>query len=276
MGIGVVSEAQASHLRALLQQADLDVIGHLSGASNATLACSLRDPASDEDVACVYKPRRGERPLWDFATGSLGYREVASGLLDEILGWNLLPVTIWREEGPLGPGMCQLWIEDDPGQPAVDVVAPSDLQPGWLVVLEATTYDGHEVVLAHEDSLDLRRLALFDVVANNADRKGGHVLRDPHGQIKGIDHGLTFHGEPKMRTVLWGWAGEPIDDPLLVDLERLRSSLTGSHGARGTLEDLLTSSELSALIDRIDRLLDDARFPQPEARDHPALPWPVM
>ena len=271
-----MSNAGDVRIRSLLEVAELDVIGHLSGSSNATLACSIRDPETDSQVMCVYKPRRGERPLWDFATGSLGHREVATAQLDELLGWDLVPPTVWRETGPLGPGMCQWWIDDDTSRPAVEVVAPRELTPGWLIVLEAQTYDGQDVVLAHEDSKALRRMCLFDLVTNNADRKGGHVLRDPEGLVVGIDHGLTFHVEPKVRTVLWGWAGMEIDQDLLVDLERLGRALSDSDAQVARLRQLLNPAEVLALADRVSVLIHDGTYPVPEASDHPALPWPPM
>lgn len=271
-----MSDAEDIRTRSLLEVAELDVIGHLSGASNATLACTVRDKETDSQIPCVYKPRRGERPLWDFATGSLGHREVATAVLDEILGWNLLPLTVWREDGPLGPGMCQRWIDDDTAHPAVAVVAPDELSPGWLVVLEARTYDGQQVVLAHEDSRELRRMCVLDLVANNADRKGGHVLRGPGGRVLGIDHGLTFHVQHKLRTVLWGWSGLDIDDDLLVDLDRLRLALLGSDQRVARVRSLLTPAEAAALVERTCSLLETGTFPAPEASEDPSLPWPPM
>jgi len=172
--------------------------------------------------------------------------------------------------------MCQLWIDDDTSRPAVEVVAPSELTLGWLIVLEAQTYDGQDVVLAHEDSKTLRRMCLFDLVTNNADRKGGHVLRDPEGLVVGIDHGLTFHVEPKVRTVLWGWAGMEIDQDLLVDLERLGRALSDSDAQVARLRQLLNPAEVLALADRVSVLIHDGTYPVPEASDHPALPWPPM
>lgn len=271
-----MSDVDRDRIRDLLTHGDLSIVGHLSGASNATLACAIHDQDQGRDLSCVYKPRRGERPLWDFATGSLGHREVASSVLDEFLGWNLVPITVWRVDGPLGAGMCQIWIDDDPDQPAVDVVSPDRLPPGWLVVLEARTYDGQDVVLAHEDSDILKRMCVFDLVANNADRKGGHVLRDPSGRLVGIDHGLTFHAEPKLRTVLWGWAGSAIDENVLDDLCGLRHGLESDDDRLSILTDLLSPLERIELLSRVTTLLDRGRFPTPESGDHPALPWPPM
>ena len=259
----------------LLSFGELAIEGHLSGASNATLLCWIAHPEGAGRTRCVYKPRRGERPLWDFPTGTLGRREVATHLLTDLIGWAATPVTVWRDEGPLGPGMCQAWIDDDPTCPAVDVVMPSDVPAGWRIVLEAQTYDGRDVVLAHEDSLDLKRLAVLDIIANNADRKGGHVLRLPSGNPQGIDHGLTFHTEPKLRTVLWGWAGEDLDPPLLDDVTRLAEVVTEGSVECRRLLDYLSADEYQAFVHRVAALAGSGVFPDPDP-EYPALPWPPM
>lgn len=274
------TEGDPQGLANLLAQADLTVEGQLSGASNATLLCWVDDrrnddPLSDEPIRCVYKPKRGERPLWDFPTGTLGRREVATYLLAESIGWGSIPVTVWREDGPFGPGMCQAWIDADSARPAVDVVTPSEVPEGWRVVLEAQTYDGQDVVLAHEDSEELQRIAVLDIITNNADRKGGHVLRSPLGNPQGIDHGLAFHVEPKLRTVLWGWAREPLDPAILRDLEALMSILEDRPQHSTEFGHYISKSEYSALLGRITHLLDTGKFPDP-GPEHPALPWPPM
>jgi uncharacterized repeat protein (TIGR03843 family) len=263
----------------VLKHGVLQIEGQLSGASNATLRCSASLDGLPIPVTCVYKPVRGERPLWDFPSGTLGRREVAAGIIDAGLGWQVTPTTVWRDDGPLGAGMCQVWIEDDLQRPAVDVVAPDDLPPGWRVVVDAQTYSGDPVLLVHEDSLALQRIALFDLVVNNADRKGGHVLRASDGGLVGIDHGLTFHAEPKLRTVLWGWAGEAIPTDLLSDLRRLRQLLpqlrsSGSSDVT-SLSGLLSRNEVLEMTERISRLLDEGCFPEP-SDELPALPWPPM
>ena len=256
-------------LRDVLTRGDLDIEGRLSGASNATLrAIAMLD---GREVVCVYKPQRGERPLWDFPTASLGLREVAAYRLSEALGWGLIPMTVWREEGPFGPGMCQMWVETDDDRGPVKVVETAPAT-GWLTVAEGEGYGGSLVRLVHEDADDLRRLALLDVVLNNADRKGGHALRDASGQLFGIDHGLTFHDEDKLRTVLWGWAGDPIgaeDDEHLCGLRDCWSQ------AEEDLGELLTTREIRATGERLDALIDLRCFPEPVGA-WPALPWPAM
>ena len=256
-------------LRDVLTRGDLDIEGRLSGASNATLrAIAILD---GREVVCVYKPQRGERPLWDFPTASLGLREVAAYRLSEALGWGLIPMTVWREEGPFGPGMCQMWVETDDDRAPVQVVETAPAT-GWLTVAEGEGYGGSLVRLVHEDADDLRRLALLDVVLNNADRKGGHALRDASGQLFGIDHGLTFHDEDKLRTVLWGWAGDRIGAE---DDEHLRGLRDRWSQAEEDLGELLTTREIRATGERLDALIDLRCFPEPVGA-WPALPWPAM
>ena len=152
----------------------------------------------------------GEQPLWDFPPRTLSRREKAAAVLDQVLGFNLVPTTAWRESGPAGPGTVQLWIE---GQIDLGVFPPESLPDGWVAVVDAETEDG-PVVVAHRTDLATQRMIVFDVLANNADRKGGHLLRDASG-LYGIDHGVTFHEDPKLRTVLWGLRREPVPAELL-------------------------------------------------------------
>ena len=253
----------------VLVHGDLEIEGRLSGASNATMrAVATLDGV---DVLCVYKPRRGERPLWDFPSGSLGEREVAAYRVSEALAWGLIPLTVWRDEGPYGPGMCQRWIDADDARAPVQVVEVDDPSPG-LTVAEGEGYGGSLVRLVHEDAPDLRRLSVLDVVVNNADRKGGHALRDTSGRLFGIDHGLTFHEEDKLRTVLWGWAGEPLAEADLADLEAVVSRW---EPLAEELQGLLAVREVRATRERMDALVLSAVHPEPVGA-WPALPWPAM
>ena len=227
----------------LLEQADLTVEGRLVAASNATFVGTVRD--GDAAVRCVYKPVRGERPLDDFPDGTLWRRERAAYLVSEATGWDIVPPTATRTDGPYGAGMAQLWI---------DVDEQADV---WRMVQEADPR--------------LRPIALFDAVTNNADRKGGHLLPVPGGHIHGVDHGICFAAEPKLRTVLWDWRGEPIAPDELAVLERLREALSGPLCVQ--LQLLLAPAELTALNARLDRLLRTARFPQPDPY-RMAVPWP--
>ena len=266
----------AREIRERLAHEDLAVDGQLVTASNATWRCSL-----GESLKCVYKPQQGERPLWDFPEGTLSGREVAAHLLDRMLGFDLVPPTIWREDGPAGPGMCQLWVIEDPMQPLVDVVSTDEIPPGWHHVLSAEDGSGRPVALVHADDQRLRHMALLDAVINNGDRKGGHVITDDTGRVWAIDHGVSLASEPKLRTVLWGWAGEPIDD---VDVDRLQRLLTiletdGSDtkdaACVAELAVYVSAQEMSALTSRVRALIDTGRYPFPN-EEWPAIPWPVF
>ncbi|HEX8933422.1 MAG TPA: SCO1664 family protein, partial [Pseudonocardiaceae bacterium] len=211
----------------LLHHGRIDVTGRIVDASNATLLCTVDcDGVSAE---CVYKPIRGERPLWDFPDGTLAGREVASWLLSEATGWSLVPPTVLRP-GPLGPGMVQLWVDTDHRHSLVDVVALNAVPKGWRIVLRAQDRYGAPALLVHADTEGMRRLAVLDVLLNNADRKGGHVLAGLDGGVYGVDHGICLHREDKLRTVLWGFLGEPLSVTALDTLRRMRSELNGSLG----------------------------------------------
>jgi hypothetical protein len=228
----------------MLRSATLEIVGRLTEASNVTLFCELRTEDSPEAPHCVYKPIRGERPLDDFPVGTLAYREVAAYELSEAMGWRIVPPTVLRD-GPLGPGMVQAWIEVDED---ADIVA---------------------MILTRDPRL--RRMALFDAIVNNADRKGGHVLPTDDGHLYGCDHGVCFAVEPKLRTVLWGWRGEPLTDEEVACLQTLRSSIDGELGRR--LAESLSAPEVAATARRIDRLLAACHMPLPDPH-RPAIPWP--
>lgn len=250
-----------------LPDGELELLGRITVASNATFLGAIGD------VQVVYKPVAGERPLWDFPDGTLANREAAAYLVSEVFGWDVVPTTFLRD-GPLGPGMVQLWQEPDASQDPVDVVPARAVPPdGWRAVFEGIDDDDQPLTLIHEDSAALRRMAVFDVVVNNADRKGGHVLPMPDGHRYGVDHGVTFHVEHKLRTVLWGWRGDPLDDVEIAGIDTVRSSLHGELGQR--LAPLLTEPELVALAKRCDRLLRHGVFPGPHGQ-MPAFPWPFF
>ncbi|MCM6761453.1 SCO1664 family protein [Rathayibacter sp. ZW T2_19] len=244
----------------------LELTGRITTASNATFLARIGG------TSVVYKPVSGEKPLWDFPDGDLAGREAAAYLASEALGWNVVPRT-WLRDGPLGPGMVQLWQDIDPEQDAVDLVPSAEVAEGWRHVLDGSDEEDRDVSLVHEDSAALRRMAVFDVVVNNADRKGGHVLAMPDGHRYGVDHGLTFHVEHKLRTVLWGWIGEPLTADELDALGRLRSAIDGPLGA--ALSELLLDEEIEVLGRRCDRLRSSGRFPAPRG-GMPAVPWPLF
>lgn len=254
----------------LLARGRIEVEGRLVEASNATLLCSVEHDGVAAE--CVYKPVRGERPLWDFPDGTLAGREVGSYLVAEALGWPLIPPTLLRD-GPFGPGMVQLWVDTEEGSDLVDLAEPVDVPDGWLAVLQAQDHRGEPVVLAHSDHPDLRRLAVLDVVINNADRKGGHVLHAPDGAVFGVDHGVSLNAENKLRTVLWGWIGEPLPEDVVDALSRFRALLEGDLAGR--LAEHITPKEVQALAKRTDDLLSAGVFPAPSG-DWPAIPWPAF
>lgn len=246
---------------------ELELVGRITVASNATFLATIGD------VQVVYKPVAGERPLWDFPDGTLANREVAAYLVSEAFGWDIVPLTFLRD-GPMGPGMVQVWQEPDAEQDPVDIVPAQAVPPeGWRAVFQGIDDDDQPLTLIHEDSPALRRMAVFDVVVNNADRKGGHILPTSHGHRYGVDHGVSFHDEHKLRTVLWGWRGETLTPDEVSGVERVRMHLDGDLGQR--LAQLLSDEELDALATRCDRLLRRATFPGPRG-DMPAFPWPFF
>ena len=232
----------------VLREGHVELVGRLVDASNATFVCRVTercpDPEPDVVVTAVYKPVRGERPLDDFPPGTLASREVAAFLASEAMGWSIVPPTVLRD-GPYGPGALQLWIEADP---QIDPLA---------------------LLRARDPAL--RRMAVFDAAVNNADRKVGHLLPVAGGHVFGVDHGICFAVEPKLRTVLWGWHGEPFTTDEMGVLERLRAEL--ENGLAAALDELLSRREIAAARQRVDDLLGVRRFPDP-IPGRPALPWP--
>lgn len=220
---------------------EIKISGRLVDASNATLFGSCTHDG--DELSVIYKPIAGERPLWDFADGNLASREYASYLLSELIGWNLIPVTVLRD-GPFGEGMVQQWIDIDED---VDLA-----------------------LFYRTDDARLRKLALFDAIINNTDRKIGHLLPTKDGRVLGCDHGVTFHEEDKLRTVLWQWANLPLTDSEKLEL----TQLLGHLNLRTTeILHLVTENEYQALIERVERLLSSGEFPAP-SEDWPAVPWP--
>jgi hypothetical protein len=219
----------------------LEVTGRLVDASNATLyaECTL----NDEKMAVIYKPIAGERPLWDFPDGNLAQREYAAFLISEFSGWKVVPPTVLRD-GPFGMGMVQQWIDIDE---SIDLA-----------------------LYYREDNENLRRMALFDAVVNNTDRKIGHLLPVIDGSLLGCDHGVTFHEENKLRTVIWQFAMRELTDEEIGSLSDLAERLQAEPG---NLLELITETEFTALITRINQLIESGKFPSP-SEDWPAVPWP--
>ncbi|MGH3630117.1 MAG: SCO1664 family protein [Sciscionella sp.] len=253
-----------------LRRGHIEVQGRMVDASNATLFCAITTDGVQAE--CVYKPVRGERPLWDFPDGTLAGREVAAYLTMAGAGTTLIPPTVLRE-GPFGSGMVQLWVDVDPERALVDVLAPAALPPQWRGVLRAEDEYGNPAVLAHADTSEVRMLAALDVVINNADRKGGHVLAGADGGTYGVDHGVCLHTENKLRTVLWGFLGEPLSEEAMAGLKILSEGIEGSLGEE--LCDHLTLTEVRSIRDRLRALLRRGRYPSPKDSLRP-IPWPAF
>ena len=229
---------------ALLEGGTIEVLGLLPRASNFTFLARVR--VDQDQMLAVYKPRSGEAPLWDFEEGTLAAREVAAYVVAEALGWPWVPPTVLRE-GPQGTGSVQRFVAFDPDQ--------------------------HYLTMRSERADEFRRIALFDLVANNADRKSGHCLLARDGRIFVVDHGVCFHVEPKLRTVIWDFVGEPIPESLLEDLRGLRPNLA-SGTFHDRLQTLLSPAEIDAIAQRVGDLLRSGRFPEPgPGRPYP---WPVV
>ena len=255
----------------ILERGELDIEGRLVDASN--LACVAVAHLDGAEVRCVYKPSAGERPLWDFPEATLSRREVAAYRVSAAAGWHLVPTTIWREDGPAGEGMCQRWIDVDTEVEVIDIVPRGRCPEGWKSVIDAEGSGGRPVTLVHADTPELRAMVAFDAIVNNADRKGGHVLIEHGGRTFGIDHGVTFNEDDKLRTVLWGWAGEPLDDDVRHALDRLNAAfLTDDVGG---LSDLLTRREVVRTQQRLRHLQRSGHYPVP-GDGWPSLPWPAF
>ncbi len=237
----------------VLRTGELTVVGRLVDASNATLYCTVSADTADfgtRSVGCVYKPVAGERPLWDFPDGTLAGREVVAFAVSEAFGWGVVPPTVYRD-GPFGEGMCQLWVEPDP---SVDLVELS----------------------REQENPALCRMAVFDAVINNSDRKIGHLLPTSDGHLYGCDHGISFAEEYKLRTVLWQWQGDPLPADVLAGLQQVRARLRdGDSEEAGEVARHLTRPERYALHRRVELLLEHGVHPYPPP-GRPAIPWPLI
>ncbi|REK85703.1 SCO1664 family protein [Streptomyces inhibens] len=261
---------------AFLGEGELTVRGRIQEASNAVLYCTVEQDG--RSASCVYKPVAGERPLWDFPDGTLAQREVAAYEISRACGWDLIPPTVLRD-GPYGTGMVQEWI--DPPESSDEVpallalVEDEEPGPGWKAVGLAQIGEGRTALLVHADHPRLRRLAVLDAVINNGDRKGGHLLPGADGQFFAIDHGVTFNAEDKLRTLLWGWAGEPLTEEALEVLRGLHAALADGEPLAARLAELITDTEIEALRARVAGLLRSGRHPEPSG-EWPAIPWPPV
>ncbi|MEU1129211.1 SCO1664 family protein [Streptomyces sp. NPDC005900] len=257
--------------RTLLTHGQLTVRGQIREASNAVLYCTVA--YEGEEAACVYKPVAGEQPLWDFPDGTLAQREVAAYEVSRATGWDLVPPTVLRD-GPYGEGMCQLWIDASGDEALLALVDGDEPGDGWKAVGRAQVDEERTALLVHADDARLRRLAVLDAVINNGDRKGGHLLA-AGGRLYGIDHGVTFNAEDRLRTLLWGWAGEPLTEEAVEVLRGLREALADGGALAERLAALLTKVEVEAVRERVRSLLESGRHPAPSG-EWPAIPWPPV
>lgn len=262
----------------VLSRGELTVRGRIGGASNAVLYCTAAHEGRSLD--CVYKPVAGERPLWDFPDGTLAQREAAAYEISRATGWDLVPPTVLRD-GPYGEGMVQLWIDEPAEEEGAErtqllaLVEAGEPGDGWKPVAFADVGEGRTALLVHADDARLRRLAVLDAVINNGDRKGGHLLTDADGRLWAIDHGVTFNADDKLRTLLWGWAGEELTAEAVAVLRSLAAELTGGRALAARLAELVTGAELDAVRKRTEALLGSGRHPLPSG-DWPAIPWPPV
>ncbi|MBI3158328.1 MAG: SCO1664 family protein [Chloroflexi bacterium] len=232
---------------AALQTGEFTVQGQFMWGSNHTFLADVA--CAGRALKAVYKPTLGERPLWDFPVESLAGREVAAYLVSEAGGWHMVPPTVFRADGPAGRGSLQLYVEHDP--------------------------ELHYFNFTPEQRARLMPVALFDAVVNNTDRKGGHVLVGPDERFWLIDHGICFHVQPKLRTVIWDFAGQAIPEDEIERLKALRTQLAGEASLRRDLEPHLSEAEVGATLARIDALLAARRFPRP-TNDRYSYPWPPV
>lgn len=241
------SDAQRETMREVLTRGDITLEGMVPWSSNYTYV--VRVKYGDVEYPGIYKPQCGERPLWDFEDGSLCKREVAAYELSAYLGFPNIPVTVLRTDGPQGLGMVQEFVEHKRRE--------------------------NFFTLRDRCREEMQKIAVFDALVNNTDRKGGHVLVDARGAVWAIDHGVTFHQDPKLRTVIWDFVDEPIPAPLMTRLEKLRNALRGGDAIRTQLESLLARSEVRALSTRLNELLRQRVYPSPP-EDWPHIPWPPV
>lgn len=238
----------------------LRVLGRVPDASNGTFFT-----LDEEGRAWVYKPVAGERPLWDFPPHTLSRREVAAYAISEELGLGIVPLTLWHD-GPAGEGAVQRWI-DGPRSDLVDLLRPEDLTELWLPIVAGVDQDERPVVLCHRDDERLRTMALFDALLNNSDRKAAHIIADGD-RIRGVDHGVSLHVDPKLRTVLWGYAGSPFTVGELAVIDEVVTW-------RRPLTEGLADEEWKALSERARGLREEGCFPGPSP-EWPSIPWPPI
>jgi uncharacterized repeat protein (TIGR03843 family) len=238
---------QDNNILTVLQDGQLTIRGEFVWGSNYTFLTQVE--LEGQTISAVYKPTRGERPLWDFPRASLAWREVAAYRVSNALGWELVPPTVYRKDGPAGPGSLQMFVEHDP--------------------------EYHYFNLTDADKEKLTIVAVFDILINNADRKGSHIIFDPDGHLWLIDHGISFHREDKLRTVVWDFAGDPIPPELLADLGKFQRDLKNNTSLVTSLQECLSRLEVTAMSKRAGFLSGTGIFPTPDPNRR-VYPWPAL
>jgi uncharacterized repeat protein (TIGR03843 family) len=241
----MIDKPQDHHLH-LLQNGTIQIAGQFTWGSNYTFLVKVE--TRDESLLAVYKPLRGERPLWDFPPGSLAAREVAAYITSTALGWELVPPTVLRDDGPAGPGSLQLYLDVDP--------------------------ERHYFTFSDAERQRLRPVVAFDVLINNADRKGGHILLGPDDHLWLIDHGICFHQDIKLRTVVWDFVDQPIPEDILTDLSTFHDRVASDDELISTYAELLSQAEIEALVRRAGQLIAEGYFPEPGGVR--PYPWPLV
>jgi uncharacterized repeat protein (TIGR03843 family) len=246
MQISAMNPSQHDQITHILSTGTISVVGQFMWGSNYTFLSNIE--TKNHVLQAVYKPTRGERPLWDFPHGTLAAREVAAYVTSRALGWNMVPPTIVRQDGPAGSGSLQLFVDIDP--------------------------ERYYFTFSDDEKQRLRPVVLLDLIINNADRKGGHIILAPDDHLWLIDHGLCFHHEYKLRTVVWDFINEPIPEPLQADLQAFLDRLRSDTDLRNSYAELLSPLEIDALMQRTIQLLEDGFFPGPgPGMNHP---WPLV
>lgn len=256
----------------LLTRGDLTPLARIADSSNGALLCEVSGGTAS--LLAIYKPVSAERPLWDYPDGTLAGRERAAYLVSAAGGFGVVPPTVLRD-GPHGLGSVQVWVGDPAEEPelVVAVTRAQEVPDGWRIVLRGETELGERVVVSHADEPAVRTTAVLDALLNNSDRKGGHLVRVEDG-VRGFDHGVSLGVEPKLRTVLWGWAGEEVPEADLARVEDALGRLRAGPVA-DELAGLLTAAEIRALRGRGDRLVRSRTHPSPQP-GWPSIPWPAM
>lgn len=256
-------------IKSLLSTGEIEIEGLIPDSTNGAL--KLLITKGDEQIAAIAKPDVSIRPLWDFPNMDLNKREYATFLFDRKLELGFVPETVIRDIAGFGNALVQHWIRETEND-LIIVQSPDNIPKSYLRVLQGYDELNKLITLAHKDDQDLRKLCLIDLIINNADRKGNHLITDGNNKMWAIDHGVSWHEEPKIRTVLWGWINQEFNDSDF-DLLSLAKSILEDWLANDF--QYLEKSEIECALERLDELVKNKRFPAPGS-EWPAVPWPIF